>query len=137
MTDYPRMNMKSSIFVELVNRIKELEEENEQLKKWCEEFNALEVMKENKRLKENIHSMLFTDDVVQERYDKVLKENTKLKTENKWYSEQLNEAVKEINKLKNLLNECKSILERRCYIEIDLSLDDFIKQIEEVLNEEK
>lgn len=32
-------------------------------------------------------------------------ENTKLKTENKWYSEQLNEAVKEIAKLKELLKE--------------------------------
>ena len=57
-----------------------LEAENAQLKKWCEEFNALEVAKEN----------------------------TKLKTENKWYSEQLNEAVKEIAKLKELLKECRS-----------------------------
>ena len=32
-------------------------------------------------------------------------ENTKLKTENKWYSEQLNEAVKQNNKLKELLKE--------------------------------
>ena len=30
----------------------ELEAENEQLKKWCEEFNALEVAKENTKLKE-------------------------------------------------------------------------------------
>lgn len=57
MTDYnyieiPRMNMKSSIFAEFVERIKELEKENEQLKKFCEEFNALNVSKENQRLKE-------------------------------------------------------------------------------------
>lgn len=37
-------------------------------------------------------------------------ENTKLKTENKWYSEQLNEAVKEIAKLKELLTMAKEVL---------------------------
>lgn len=46
------MNMKSSTFAEFVKRINELEEENEQLKKWCEEFNALNVSKENQKLKE-------------------------------------------------------------------------------------
>lgn len=54
-------------------------EEWQQLKKWCEEFNALEVAKENTKLKENIHSMLFTDDVVQDRYDKAKRENKELK----------------------------------------------------------
>lgn len=34
---------------------------------------------ENTKLKENIHSMLFTDDVVQDRYDKAKRENEKLK----------------------------------------------------------
>lgn len=37
---------------DFIKRIDELEEENEQLKKWCEEFNALEVVKENEKLKE-------------------------------------------------------------------------------------
>lgn len=36
-----------------------------------------------------------------------VEENDKLKTENKWYSEQLNEAVKKIDKLKELLKECE------------------------------
>lgn len=35
--------------------------------------------------------------------------------------------------LKELLKECKNILERRCYIENNVSLDAFIKQIDEVL----
>ena len=34
---------------------------------------------ENERLKENIHSILFTDDVVQDRYDKAKRENEELK----------------------------------------------------------
>lgn len=37
---------------DFIKRIDELEEENEQLKKFCEEFNALNVSKENQRLKE-------------------------------------------------------------------------------------
>lgn len=43
------------------------------------EKEVITLKKENERLKENIHSMLFTDDVVQKRYDKVKQENTKLK----------------------------------------------------------
>lgn len=34
------------------DRIVELNKENRQLRKWCEEFNALEVAKENQQLKE-------------------------------------------------------------------------------------
>ena len=43
------------------------------------EKEVITLKKENERLKENIHSMLFTDDVVQNRYDKAKEENTKLK----------------------------------------------------------
>ena len=43
-------------------------------------------------------------------YDGVVEENTKLKTENKWYSEQLNEAVKEISQLKELLKGAREVL---------------------------
>lgn len=32
-------------------------EENQQLRKWCEEFNALEVAKENQQLKELLYSL--------------------------------------------------------------------------------
>ena len=42
------------------------------------EKEVITLKKENERLKENIHSMLFTDDVVQDRYDKAKEENTKL-----------------------------------------------------------
>ena len=37
---------------ELNDMIEELEKENAQMKKWCEEFNALDVAKENAQLKE-------------------------------------------------------------------------------------
>lgn len=43
------------------------------------EKEVITLKKYNERLKENIHSMLFTDDVVQDRYDKSKEENTKLK----------------------------------------------------------
>lgn len=49
--------------------------------------------------------------VVAEAYCKEKEENDKLKTENKWYSEQLNEAVKEVSQLKELLKEAKDIIE--------------------------
>jgi len=39
-------------------------------------------------------------------------ENTKLKTENKWYSEQLNEAVKEVAKLKEDYNRMGKLLRK-------------------------
>lgn len=41
-------NRHLSIYDEAVS----LTEENKQLRKWCEEFNALDVAKENKKLKE-------------------------------------------------------------------------------------
>ena len=46
---------------------------------------------------------------------KLDKENDKLKTENKWYSEQLNEAVKENQQLKELLGDCKRRIEDAFY----------------------
>lgn len=67
-------------------------------------------------------------------------ENTKLKTENKWYFEQLHEAVKQYDNLKELLKKCKEIL----YIEemvagnpryID-ELRILIKRINQLLGEE-
>lgn len=39
------------------DRIVELNKENRQLRKWCEEFNALEVAKENQQLKDVISKM--------------------------------------------------------------------------------
>ena len=61
---------------DFIKRIDELEEENEQLKKFCEEFNALNVSKENQRLKELLKelrmSVMFDKDLV-EKIDEVLK----------------------------------------------------------------
>jgi hypothetical protein len=45
----------------------------------CAHEKANRFEKENQKLKENIHSMLFTDDVVQDRYDKAIQENKQLK----------------------------------------------------------
>lgn len=56
--EIPRMNMKSSIFAELINRIKELEVENKQLKELLKELRI---------------SVMFDKDLV-EKIDEVLKE---------------------------------------------------------------
>jgi hypothetical protein len=65
-----------------------------------------------------------------EQWQAKLDENTKLKTENKWYSEQLNEASKEIEKLKELLKECKRQFEEvelyRCDV-ADTDQEDWFK----------
>lgn len=83
MTDYsyirtPRMNMKSSIFAEFVKKIKELEEENAQLKeevskesyKVSEAYCLVEELKE--LLKELRISVMFDKDLVA-KIDEVLK----------------------------------------------------------------
>lgn len=65
---------------------------------------------------------------------KALKEeNTKLKTENKWYSEQLNEAVKEVGQLKELLTMVKPVLQLEYNVTENRNL---IKKINQVLGEE-
>lgn len=65
-------------------------------------------------------------------------ENTKLKTENKWYSEQLNEAVKEISQLKEVLKGAKEIIE---WYKADCGYKDIptevtLQHINQVLGEE-
>lgn len=40
--------------IQLIEKIEELEKENKQLRKWCEEFNALDVAQENKKLRDAI-----------------------------------------------------------------------------------
>lgn len=40
--------------IQLIEKIEELEKENAQLRKWCEEFNALTVAEENKKLRDAI-----------------------------------------------------------------------------------
>ena len=84
-------------------RVIDLEAENAQLRKFLEEFNALDVAQEN----------------------------DKLKTENKWYSEQLNEMVKEVSQLKELLEECRVYVENcEQFNQYDL---DMLGKIDEVL----
>lgn len=61
------------------------------------EKEVITLKKENERLKENIHSMLFTDDVVQDRYDKTKAENEKLK-------KQLEIAVNALKEYGNITN---------------------------------
>ena len=66
-------------------------------------------------------------------------ENTKLKTENKWYSEQLNEAVKEISQLKEVLKGAREVLKMvdTYYGDYD-SINGFliVEKISQVLGEE-
>lgn len=63
----------------------------------------------------------------------LLIENTKLKTENRWYSEQLNEAVKEVGHLKELLTMVKPVLQLEYNVTENRNL---IKKINQVLGEE-
>mgnify|MGYP003302886741 CR=1 FL=1 len=87
-------------------------EEYVMLKKWCEEFNTLAVAKENRQLK----------------------------TENKWYSEQLNAAAKEVIQLKDLLKESHDLVYELAFRlrkipEID-KCNELREKIREVLGEE-
>lgn len=68
-----------------------------------------------------------------------VEENAKLKTENKWYSEQLNEAVKEVGHLKELLEEVQSKIRYSSPrgIETFADLDDtLLGKINQALGEE-
>ena len=61
------------------DRIVELNKENRQLLKWCEEFNALDVAKENQQLKELLKEIIadadlsYCDSDIELRIDEVLK----------------------------------------------------------------
>jgi chromosome segregation ATPase len=105
------------------------------------EKEVITLKKENEKLKENIHSMLFTDDVVQDRYDKLKEENTKLKTENKWYSEQLNEAMKEVDKRKEQNKSISGLMDSMSQTNKALAsrlekLKELLKRAKEVLEDE-
>lgn len=45
------VTIEKQVWESTLNRSMVLQAENAQLKKWCEEFNALEVYKENEKLK--------------------------------------------------------------------------------------
>ncbi len=84
-------------------------------------------VEENAELKERLKK-------TQELELELRKENTKLKTENKWYSEQLNEAVKEVGQLKELLKEANNWL--KAYYAYEQS--DFVReQVKQCLTKTK
>lgn len=58
-----------------------------------------------------------------EEWQEKIEENIKLKTENKWYSEQLNEAVKKIDKLKEqhkIKADCKTLAQKLLQVKPEL-----------------
>jgi len=69
------------------------------------------------------------------------KENVKLKTENKWYSEQLNKAVKEMSQLKEELKECRKFYQKMYSLNIinscSLPYEEWKKVYECVTSENK
>ena len=50
--DLNEQGRKSDVLVSALEKCEKLDKENQQLRKWCEEFNTLEVAKENQQLKE-------------------------------------------------------------------------------------
>lgn len=58
-----------------------------------------------------------------EEWQEKIEENIKLKTENKWYSEQLNEAVKKIDKLKEqqkIKTDCHTLAQKLLQVKPEL-----------------
>lgn len=51
------VTMEKQVWESTLNRSMVLQAENAQLKKWCEEFNALEVAKENTKLKTDCRTL--------------------------------------------------------------------------------
>lgn len=51
------VTMEKQVWKSTLNRSMVLQAENAQLKKWCEEFNALEVYKENDKLKTDCRTL--------------------------------------------------------------------------------
>lgn len=82
---------EQSLFITYQNRYKLRKKELIQLVEYLMRSKIFPLEEENKRLKENIHSMLFTDDVIQERYEKASEENQKLKELLKECRDELNE----------------------------------------------
>lgn len=54
-------------------RRRKLEEENEKLKKWCEGFNALDVVEENQKLKELLKEWIHYYPIVLYKHEDTLK----------------------------------------------------------------
>lgn len=75
-----------------------------------DEWNASEKyiksLEEKIKIYERIDKQHTNDSIA---YNELAEENDKLKTENRWYSEQLNEAVKEIEQLKKFCEEFNAL----------------------------
>ena len=102
-------------------------EENKQLKKWCEEFNTLNVSEENKRLKSEYKAECKRADELEDSYWKSEKENQKLKEEVSRESYKVSEAYCLVEELKELLKEVNDYLPE---FEIPMSI---LAKIDEVL----
>lgn len=83
----------------------ELEKQNKQLRKFLEEFNALDVVKENKQLKAQIAKLTEIVGVLPSNHSVG---NLGYKIKNQRH--EINNRLKEIDKLKELLKECKANL---------------------------
>jgi hypothetical protein len=58
---------------ELQLKVNKLEKENTQLRKWCEEFNALDVAKENQQLKELLKEWMYFYPIILYEHEDTLK----------------------------------------------------------------
>ena len=107
----------------------------QQLHKFLEEFNALEVAKENQQLKTQIAKLTEIVGVLPLNHSV---RNLGYKIKNQRH--EINNRIKEINKLKELLRECYKML-AQCHVEIsEPSLDENIQlltKIDNVIGEKK
>lgn len=103
--------------------VKHLRQENAQLRKFLEEFNALDVAKENQQLKTQIAKLTEIVGVLPSNHSVG---NLGYKIKNQRH--EINNRLKEIDKLKELLKECIDDFNNRQYI-----CRDTLAKIDEVL----
>lgn len=128
---YPDFSLMKENFLFLRKRknkmtnLTELEAENTQLKKELEEQTneLIECAEHEEQLEqENVRLIKLIEDFE--------KENDKLITENKWYSEQLNEATIQLNVKTQIITGLKELLkELRMSLMFDKDLTDKIDEV--------
>lgn len=96
---------EQSLELVYLNRYKLRKKELIQLVEKLVRLKLFPLEDENKRLKENIHSMLFTDDFIQKRYEKASEENSILREQLDVKNGMIDNLITENDKLKKLLNE--------------------------------
>jgi hypothetical protein len=101
---------EQSLELVYLNRYKLRKKELNQLVEKLVRLKLFPLEEENKRLKENIHSMLFTDSVIQKRYEKASEENSILREQLDVKNGMINALIIENEKLKELLKECRFML---------------------------